>query len=97
MEIEDLLEQLKRDFDNSNTPHWYDPATINTMTLICLEIRRGNFSKPSFEDYVDDNFGAGDFAKGCKKYVESVNLFFDSANSYRCRGEFVQFIEGIKG
>lgn len=91
-EIEDLLEQLKSDFDNSQAPNWFDPATINTLTLICFEIRRKNISKPSFEDYVDENFGTGDFAKGCKKYIESVSFFLDSINTPRCNEAFLRLI-----
>lgn len=73
MELKDLnrdLVALKRDYDSCPFPSWQDTSTVSTLNNIIKEIKLGRLSMNDFNQFVTLNLGQGDFAWGCRQYVQ---------------------------
>lgn len=70
--MNDYLQQLKRDYDSSQSPLWHDKYTKATLDKISYEIKIGKLTWNDFRKFVENNLGSGDFAWGCLQYVRKV-------------------------
>lgn len=69
--MNNYLQQLKRDYDSSQSPQWYDEYTKATLDNFSYEIKLGKLTWNDFQKFVEDNFGSGDFAWWCLRYVRN--------------------------
>lgn len=64
------LQTLKRDYESCQIPSWNDPMTLRTLDNIVHSIKLGHLSLSEFYQFAADNLGQGDFAWGCRQYVQ---------------------------
>lgn len=71
------LRLLLADFESSQVPQWYDPKTLEALRKVVDAILKGDYDQEDFEKFATENFGEGDYQKGCVDFVNHVLMYFD--------------------
>lgn len=62
---------LRRDYESSQVPQWYDPMTIDTLDKIVNSIHLGRYTLDDFESFAKEHLGRDEFTWRCLRYVRN--------------------------